>query len=62
MSRHFSVYDVPCVKDMSCDEFFPVFLLYNKSGNLNAFGWALQADLSSPRFEHPPHALIGVSP
>eukprot|EP00105_Crassostrea_gigas_P014839 XP_011431649.1 PREDICTED: uncharacterized protein LOC105331236 [Crassostrea gigas] len=38
--------------DMSCDNFFPVFLLYN-GGVLNAFGWAFQADLSSSRFEHP---------
>uniref|UniRef100_A0A914X6D4 Uncharacterized protein n=1 Tax=Plectus sambesii TaxID=2011161 RepID=A0A914X6D4_9BILA len=44
--------------DMPCNEFFPAFLLYNKK-QLNAFGWALNADLSSPRYEHPPHSLIG---
>merc|ERR1711936_161251 len=41
-------------EDMSCDDFFPAFLLYN-SGKLNAFGWALNTNLqSSKRFEHPP--------
>ncbi|KAJ8317107.1 hypothetical protein KUTeg_005011 [Tegillarca granosa] len=40
-------------QDMSCDDFFPVFLLYN-GGKLNAFGWAINADLSSPHLEHPP--------
>ncbi|OWF54730.1 uncharacterized protein LOC110441365 [Mizuhopecten yessoensis] len=43
--------------DMSCDDFFPVFLLYN-GGKLNAFGWALGTDMASPRMEHPPKNLI----
>ncbi|XP_076104028.1 uncharacterized protein LOC143072809 [Mytilus galloprovincialis] len=46
-------------KDMSCDEFWPVFLLYN-GGKLNAFGWAMQADLTSPRVEHPPKSTISA--
>lgn len=46
-------------KDMSCDEFYPVFLLYN-GGQLNAFGWAFQSALTSPRVEHPPKATISV--
>jgi len=44
--------------DMSCNEFFPGFILYNKK-QLNAFGWAINADLTSPSYEHPPHSLIG---
>ncbi|XP_062580237.1 uncharacterized protein LOC134242184 [Saccostrea cucullata] len=45
--------------DMSCDRFFPVFLLYN-GGVLNAFGWAFQADLSSTRYEHPSQSSFGA--
>ncbi len=37
---------------MSCDDSFPVFLLYN-SGKLTGFGWAMIADLNNPRVEHP---------
>ncbi|KAK3104840.1 hypothetical protein FSP39_011415, partial [Pinctada imbricata] len=43
--------------DMPCEEFFPMFLLYN-GGVLNAFGWAFQGDLTSPRVEHPPQNVI----
>lgn len=46
-------------KDMSCDEFYPVFLLYN-GGQLNAFGWAFQAPMTSPHMEHPPKSTIKV--
>ena len=46
-------------KDMSCDEFYPVFLLYN-GGKLNAFGWAFNAALTSNRVEHPPKSSIAV--
>ncbi|XP_064603751.1 uncharacterized protein LOC135469143 [Liolophura sinensis] len=46
-------------EDMSCDDFQPIFLLYN-NGKLNAFGWAINADLQSHRFEHPPLASIGA--
>jgi len=38
--------------DMSCEDFQPVFLLYNE-GVLNAFGWAMGLGQSSPRYEHP---------
>jgi charged multivesicular body protein 7 len=46
---------------MDCDNFFPVFLLYN-GGVLNGFGWALAMDLKdySPRIEHPPQSSYGV--
>ncbi|XP_013395235.1 uncharacterized protein LOC106162477 [Lingula anatina] len=39
-------------QDMACEEFVPVFLLYN-GGKLNAFGWAFQGDYKSSRYEHP---------
>ncbi|XP_078587699.1 uncharacterized protein LOC144868872 [Branchiostoma floridae x Branchiostoma japonicum] len=38
--------------DMDCEDFFPVFLLYN-SGRLNGFGWNINADLTSNRYEKP---------
>ncbi|KAL8618127.1 hypothetical protein ACOMHN_034354 [Nucella lapillus] len=44
-------------EDMSCNDFQPVFLLYT-GGKLNAFGWAMGVDLTSPRYEHPPHKVI----
>lgn len=37
---------------MNCDDFFPMFVLYNKK-RLNAFGWAQTCDLTSSRYEHP---------
>lgn len=37
---------------MNCDDFFPMFIMYNKK-RLNAFGWDLNADLTSKRYEHP---------
>ncbi|XP_033757000.1 uncharacterized protein LOC117339491 isoform X2 [Pecten maximus] len=48
-------YDVST--DMSCDDFFPVFLLYNH-GKLNAFGWAIGTAMSSPHLEHPTSSVI----
>ncbi|XP_046348062.2 uncharacterized protein LOC124128671 [Haliotis rufescens] len=39
-------------KDMSCDDFFPMFLLYNNN-KLDGLGWAFGTDLPSPRYEHP---------
>ncbi|XP_033742573.1 uncharacterized protein LOC117329006 isoform X2 [Pecten maximus] len=48
-------YDVKA--DMNCDDFFPVFLLYNQ-GKLNAFGWAIDTSMSSERMEHPPESTI----
>ncbi|OPL20438.1 hypothetical protein AM593_04105, partial [Mytilus galloprovincialis] len=44
-------------KDMNCDEFWPAFLLYN-GGKLNAFGWAMYANITSPRIEHPKKSTI----
>ncbi|XP_059178842.1 uncharacterized protein LOC131957982 isoform X1 [Physella acuta] len=44
---------------MNCDNIFPAFLLYN-GGELTAFGWALIADLRSPRYEHPRSQLYGL--
>ena len=43
-------YDISA--DMNCDDFFPVFLLYNKK-QLKGFGWNVGANLTSERFEHP---------
>jgi hypothetical protein len=37
---------------MNCDNFYPFFLMYN-GGKLNAFGFAMNAPLTSPRYEHP---------
>ncbi|OWF54729.1 uncharacterized protein LOC110441354 [Mizuhopecten yessoensis] len=51
-------YDVKA--DMSCDDFFPVFLLYNH-GKLNAFGWALGRAMDTTRYpylEHPSGNVI----
>ncbi|KAH3787370.1 uncharacterized protein LOC127842517 [Dreissena polymorpha] len=40
-------------KDMSCENFYPMFLLYN-GGVLNGFGWAFMMNIqSSKRLEHP---------
>ncbi|XP_076460442.1 uncharacterized protein LOC143293456 [Babylonia areolata] len=46
-------------EDMSCDDFQPVFLLYNR-GKLNAFGWALGIHQASQRFEHPTQDKFGA--
>jgi charged multivesicular body protein 7 len=45
-------------KDMSCDEFFPFFILYN-NGKLNAFGFAVNGPLTSKRYEHPTASISG---
>ena len=45
---------------MSCDDFFPYFLLYNK-GKLNGFGFATGSNINSGNVEHPPKFLLGVS-
>lgn len=45
---------------MSCDDSFPVFLLYD-SGKLTGFGWAMIADLVSTRVEHPTPNTFKVS-
>ncbi|XP_060588621.1 uncharacterized protein LOC132744028 [Ruditapes philippinarum] len=46
---------------MNCNDFFPVFLLYN-DGVLNSFGWALAMDLKqySPYIEHPQQAVYAL--
>ena len=46
--------------DTSCDDIWPMFLLYNK-GELNAFGWAFQELYDSPRYEHPTSKILRVS-
>jgi len=52
-------YDIS--KDMSCDDTFPVFLLYN-GGRLNGFGWAFNPDIKGTSwFEHPTKDQFGVS-
>jgi len=48
-------YDIS--ENMNCNDFFPVFLLYN-SGRLTAFGWALGDKFSSPTYEHPSDTVI----
>jgi len=45
--------------DLSCDSMFPVFLLYN-GGQLNAFGWAMVANLPSSHLEHPSPSTYGL--
>jgi len=44
---------------MDCNDFAPFFLLYN-GGKLNAFGFAEQGFVESPRVEHPKEPFIGV--
>jgi charged multivesicular body protein 7 len=44
---------------MSCDDSFPVFLLYNW-GKLTGFGWAMIADVQNTRVEHPTKKEIPV--
>ncbi|XP_013401824.1 uncharacterized protein LOC106167568 [Lingula anatina] len=46
-------------EDMSCNDFAPIFLLYNK-GKLNAFGWAFQGNYPSTRYEHPSQNTFGL--
>jgi len=43
-------------KDMPCGDFTPFFIMYNKD-KLNSFGFALNADLESKRYEHPTAAV-----
>ena len=54
--RHYW-YDISA--DMDCDDFYPMFLLYN-SGHLTGFGWVAQGNAASPRYEHPPPKKLGV--
>lgn len=47
-------------KDMSCDDTFPAFLLYNKK-RLNGFGWAFNPNYkNSGKWEHPTKEQFGV--
>jgi charged multivesicular body protein 7 len=49
-------YDV--TTDMSCDDTFPVFLMYNE-GKLTAFGWAFNIYYdNSYRWEHPDRSVF----
>lgn len=50
-------YDVTV--DMPCNKFFSAFLMYN-DGDLTGFGWAINAELTSPRYEHPTADIAGV--
>jgi len=45
--------------DMSLDEFYPAFLLYN-GGELNGFGWAMNVNMDSPRLEHPTPSVFDM--
>ncbi|XP_035696686.1 uncharacterized protein LOC118430084 [Branchiostoma floridae] len=45
--------------DMNCDDFYPVFLLYN-DGKLNGFGWNINTPLDSPRYESPPTGAVSL--
>jgi charged multivesicular body protein 7 len=44
-------------KDMPCDHYVPNCLLYNK-GKLTAFCFAINAGLTSPRYEHPTASVL----
>jgi len=45
--------------DMDCNDFFPIFLLYNQ-GILNGFGFATGSDITSSNVEHPTKPLLGL--
>lgn len=45
---------------MDCDDFYPMFLLYNRD-RLTGFGWVTQGNADSPRYEHPPPNRLKVS-
>ncbi|CAH1256151.1 Hypp1602 [Branchiostoma lanceolatum] len=60
MGRHYWLSGAGGVKeDTKADELAPIFLLYNE-GQLNGFGFVLNANLESPRYEHPPKEALGV--
>ena len=50
-------YDIS--NNMPCDDMFPAFILYNKSGELVAWGFVSDVDIPGSRVEHPPGWLIG---
>jgi len=45
--------------NMRCQDFFPVFIMYNRK-RLDGFGWNTNGDLKSKRFEHPPKKRLGL--
>ncbi|KAL5022532.1 hypothetical protein ScPMuIL_001687 [Solemya velum] len=45
-------------RDMSCDNYFPPFLMYNR-GFLNSFGWVFPTRVHSTRYEYPPYFTFG---
>ena len=48
----------PLDENTKSENFVPIFLQYNK-GKLNGFGWALNADLPSTRYEHQTRPVLG---
>lgn len=50
MGRHYW-YNISA--NMDCDDFYPMFLLYNRD-RLTGFGWVAQGNADSSRYEHPP--------
>lgn len=51
-------YDIS--QNMNCDDFYPVFIMYNGK-RLNSFGWNTYGDLKSKRYEHPSASVLKVS-
>ena len=49
-------------RDMSCDDFYPAFLLYNNEGKLNAWGFIILENIvsSTKCLEHPPVEITKV--
>ncbi|GFO02762.1 hypothetical protein PoB_002926700 [Plakobranchus ocellatus] len=45
--------------DMDCDNFFPVFLMYNE-GMLTGFGWAFVTEIQSNFLEYPGFGFLGA--
>ncbi|XP_066275099.1 uncharacterized protein [Branchiostoma lanceolatum] len=59
MGRHYWLSGAGVVNEKTKKEdFAPIFLLYNE-GQLNGFGFVLNADLKSDRYEHPPKEALG---
>ena len=46
--------------NMDCNDFYPMFLLYNRD-RLTGFGWVAQGNADSSRYEHPPPNRLKVS-
>ncbi|KAK3747637.1 hypothetical protein QZH41_011728, partial [Actinostola sp. cb2023] len=55
MGQHYW-YDIS--NGMDCQDFYPVFIMYN-GNRLNAFGWNTYGDLKSSRYEHPTPSVLG---